>query len=254
MKSQSSEFYVGYLPMPPRHRTFLMVLLPIIGLAAICAAVVFSAQQNNPGDGYWDLDEAVTLTGRVTTNPYAVLTVPGRDGAADRQVLLVTTGKVGGGFAQPVDGEWVSVTGYVIERGGRTMLTVEHSHADIAVNPSEPEHTLRRVVALGHHQLVGEIIDPKCYFGAMKPGEGKIHKACATLCIAGGIPPMFMTRTAAGTRTYYLLTDADGSDLRDEKLDALLPYVADPVQIEGAIERWGDLLVCKLDVSSVERR
>ena len=36
--------------------------------------------------------------------------------------------------------------------------------------------------------LKGEIIDPKCYLGAMKPGGGKTHKACAMRCIAGGIP------------------------------------------------------------------
>jgi len=25
--------------------------------------------------------------------------------------------------------------------------------------------------------LQGEIIDPKCYFGVMKPGKGKIHRS-----------------------------------------------------------------------------
>ena len=36
----------------------------------------------------------------------------------------------------------------------------------------------------------GEIVDPKCFFGVMKPGEGKPHKDCAIRCILGGIPPV----------------------------------------------------------------
>jgi len=34
-------------------------------------------------------------------------------------------------------------------------------------------------VAMGERTLRGEVIDPKCYIGAMKPGGGKTHKACA---------------------------------------------------------------------------
>ena len=254
----SSELYVGYLPVPKRLRLFLCVLVLGIGLGALLVAIILSAQQNDPGDGRWDLAETITLTGRVTTDPYAILTVPGKDGTADQQVLLVTMGKVGGnGFAQPIDGEWITVTGYLIERGGRTLLTVEHAPTDIAVEQDDPvDGFLRmpgRAISLGRHELLGEIIDPKCYFGAMKPGEGKVHKACATLCILGGIPPMFVTRNASGERTYYLLTDADGNGLRGDALDRLIPFIADPVRIEGEIERWGDLLVCRVDLGSVVR-
>lgn len=87
----------------------------------------------------------------------------------------------------------------------------------------------------------------------MKPGEGKVHKSCAALCIAGGIPPMFVTRSEAGERTYYLLTDSEGNGLRGDALEALLPFVADPVRIEGEVDRWGDLLVCRMDPGSVVR-
>lgn len=251
----SNEFYVGYLPLPPRHRKFLMVFLPAVGLLAIVVSAVLTSQQNEPGDGVWDLVSTTTLTGRVTADPYPILTVPGTDGAPDQQVLLITMGRVGGDeFTQPIAGEWITVTGYLIERGGRTMLTVEHAPADISVATDGPAPEPRRTVSLGRHTLAGEIIDPKCYFGAMKPGVGKVHKACATLCISGGIPPMFVTRNAAGEQTYYLLTDSDGRGIEGDALKELLPFVADRVQIEGEIKRWGDLLVIQMDPQSVVRR
>ena len=250
----SNDFYVGYLPLPQHHRRFLIVLLPVIGLLAVLVSFILSSQQSDPGDGNWDLASTTTLTGRVTVDPYPILSVPGSEGAPERQILLITMGKVGGdGFTQPVAGEWITVTGYLIARDGRTMLTVEHAPTDIAVAPNSPAREPRRTISLGRHRLRGEIIDPKCYFGAMKPGEGKVHKACATLCIAGGIPPMFVTRSEAGERTYYLLTDSEGNGLRGDALEALLPFVADPVRIEGEVDRWGDLLVCRMDPGSVVR-
>ena len=121
----SVEFYVGYLPLPPHLRKFLIVLLPVIGLVAVLISFTLTSQQSDPGDGTWDLGSTTTLTGRVTVDPYPILTVPGSEGAPERQILLITMGKVGGDeFAQPVAGEWITVTGYPIERGGRTLLTV----------------------------------------------------------------------------------------------------------------------------------
>ena len=43
--------------------------------------------------------------------------------------------------------------------------------------------------------LTGEIVDSKCYLGAMNPGAG--GAACAGLCLIGGIPA-FVTRDRAG--------------------------------------------------------
>ena len=119
------------------------------------------------------------------------------------------------------------------------------------MQPGDAARSVPRV-SLGEHTLDGQIIDPKCYFGAMKPGEGKVHKACATLCIAGGIPPMFMTTDDAGERVYYLLVNAGGDGIIGDELQALLPYVADPVAITGDVERWGELML--LRVGMIERR
>ncbi len=72
-----------------------------------------------------------------------------------------------------------------------------------------------------HVTLKGEIIDPKCYLGAMKPGGGKTHKACAMLCISGGVPPMLVTRDANKQETFYLLTTDQGGVANE----LVLPFV-----------------------------
>ena len=98
--------------------------------------------------------------------------------------------------------------------------------------------------------LRGEIIDPKCYLGAMKPGGGKTHKACAMLCLSGGIPPMFVTRDAQRRETFYLLTMVNGS----AATETVLPFVGDPVAITGRVEQHGDLLIVRIGSNGVWRR
>ncbi len=250
-------FYVGYLRMPKRLRAFVTTVVVVLLLGAGAVALVATTQQPAPGDGTWDLSEKIKVTGTLTTEPYAMLTVPGKPGAPPRQFLLVTMGKVGGaGLDLPATDDAVSITGYPIARGaaGTVLLTVESPEDDVAVSGKPVIARDPVPVALGTATLDGEIVDPKCYFGAMKPGQGKVHKACATLCIQGGIPPMFVTTDADGAPAYYLLVDEQGHGLRGEALHALLPFVADPVRLTGQRERVGDLLRLRIDPRMIERR
>ena len=75
------------------------------------------------------------------------------------------------------------------------------------------------VKELGTFQLNGEVLDPKCYFGVMKPGHGKPHRDCAIRCIAGGIIPVFWVRNEKGEADYYLILDAKGKKMNDELKD-----------------------------------
>lgn len=98
--------------------------------------------------------------------------------------------------------------------------------------------------------LQGEIIDPKCYLGAMKPGGGKTHKACAMLCISGGVPPMLVTRDVNQRETFFLLVTAGGGVANE----LVLPFVGDPVEVSGQLERHGDLLTVQITAGGVRRR
>lgn len=246
-------FYVGYLTLPRGYRRFLTVVVMLLMTCAIAVSYLVSSRQNSPGSGTWDLGKAVTLTGVLRHDPYTMLTVTDDRQAVTRHVLLVTMGKIGGhGLGLPQEGETVTVTGYPIARSAGPMLLTIESGSTAVQEPQHEDGQWTRF-PIGRVTLDGQIIDPKCYFGAMKPGEGKVHKACATLCIRGGIPPMFMVTHADGVRTYYLLLDKDGGGITGPQLDRLLPYVADPVRITGRAERVGDLLTLRIDTARIDR-
>ena len=80
--------------------------------------------------------------------------------------------------------------------------------------------------------LVGEIVDTKCYLGAMKPGRGKPHRDCASLCIRGGIPAALLVRTEDGERHLVHLMSL-GRPAGREVLD----FVGQPVEITGLLRR-----------------
>jgi hypothetical protein len=92
-------------------------------------------------------------------------------------------------------------------------------------------------------------MDSKCFFGVMRPARGKTHKACASLCIRGGIPPSFWARTKDGREAVMLMTDADGGALGED----ILPLVADPVEAEGEIVRIGDILQFRANANDYRR-
>ncbi|MEM7625168.1 MAG: hypothetical protein AAF333_06020 [Planctomycetota bacterium] len=243
------EFYVGYLPLPARMKRGLLILVPMLLIAVVVVGAVLPTKQNDPGTGAWDLDGVTEYTGIVRTEPYPAVLVPADSGGYDT-VLLASQIKTGvQERAADFEGAWVTVRGNLAERDGRRLLTlldgdtaVQPVEAAGSFAPAEPE-------SQGRFQLTGQIIDPKCYLGAMKPGEGKIHKACATLCIKGGIPPMFMTENRGGERALYLLTDASG----DAVFNPIEQYIADPITAEGEIETHGDLSWFKIDPLTIQR-
>jgi len=242
-------FYVGYLPLPPAIRRFLLPWLAGNLVLLVALAVLIAAQQRDPGDGLWDTATAVSLDGYLTMSPYPVLII---DGPVGRQsVVPVEQGKIGtqnrlAGFADSP----VRLTGFVIERHGNKVLELlpgDEGFEALPVTESilwEPQ-----LEDLGRHDLVGEIVDPKCYLGVMKPGDGKPHKVCATLCITGGIPPMFVVRDAAGQTTAYLLTGPAGMAMPTE----LYEYIADPVRVTGQVLRRDGQLVLRADWTTLDR-
>ncbi|MBB6431296.1 hypothetical protein [Algisphaera agarilytica] len=242
------EFYVGYLPVPKGIRGRLLVLLPVLLVAGVLIAGLIPAQQNDPGTGSWDLSQADAYTGLLIAEPYPAVLTAADDGL--QTILLVSQGKTGvRDRVASHAGQRVTVRGNVVERDGRAMLTLLDNESGIEAADGEPSVATPDAEPEGRFQLIGQIIDPKCYLGAMKPGEGKIHKACATLCIKGGIPPMFLTKTPGDERKLYLLTDSEGQAV----FDSIEPYIADPISAEGTIEQHGDLAWFKIDATTIQR-
>ena len=246
------EMYVGYLSVPPRQRNFLRWAVPVT-LWVLCAAGFFWANsQHSPGAAVWEDGQPITLHGVLVANPYPILFTQDTSGEL-QAILLVEAGKHGsiqrtGQF----NGRAVTASGWPLHRDGRRMLELEPISTAIVADAHAPS---RATVAppdmkpIGPVTLRGEIVDSKCFLGAMKPGEGKTHKECATLCIRGGIPPMFVTRDATGAATYYLLQDPAGGPIDP----AIFPFIADQVEVRGEHAEWGHLNILRLRPGDVRR-
>ncbi|MFM9996870.1 MAG: hypothetical protein ACKVU4_13845 [Phycisphaerales bacterium] len=239
VRGAGDEFYVGYLPVPARQRRFLWLIVPAILWALLAAAALIARSQPDPGNAVWDDATARTFTGVLIARPYPVVLAEDAGDGAPGALLLVELGKFGPGpRAAPFDGQRVRVSGWLLHRDDRRMLELEPGDGALrALNGAEPTSPSAPPVPrwLGRVTLRGEIVDSKCYLGAMKPGHGRTHKECATLCIRGGIPPMLVTRNGRGRVTCYLLMDPSGGALDA----AAWPMIADPVEVSGDLEQWG---------------
>lgn len=248
-------FYVGYLPLPAAVKRFLLPWLIANLVLVVAVAAVIAQQQRDPGDGVWDTSKAVTLTGVLIIDPYPLLLVPDSESPEGITTYILTQQTKAGvlPLVEQFDGRVMRMHGFLVERDGRTVFELDasalHPYETVKDWASFDQTYLPAPIGLGTHTLVGEIVDPKCYLGAMKPGEGKPHKVCATLCIAGGIPPVFVVRDETGNTTTYLLTAADGSAFPPSHHQ----YIADPIELTGTVERRGDLLVLRADLDSIQR-
>jgi len=104
---------------------------------------------------------------------------------------------------------------------------------------------------LDDFDLVGEIVDSKCYLGNMNPGNGKVHRDCAVRCLSGGIPPVFATNDFNGSPAVLLLTGPNQKRLPRE---AFLDRVAQPMRIHGRIVQIGNTLVLETESSAIASR
>jgi hypothetical protein len=247
------ELYVGYLPVPPGVRRFLRWAVPAVLWVSCIACAAWAMSQRDPGPAIWEDSAPKSIEGTLLATPYPmVLTEPTASSAAPGEhavILLVEMGKHGGAKrATEFDGKRVKVTGYQLHRDGRQMFELDPSPEAIApvpgsnATPDEPR-------SMGPVTLSGEIMDSKCFLGAMKPGEGKTHKACATLCIRGGIPPMLVTRDNAGKPIFYLLTNPTGGPLSED----IFPLIGEPVDVTGQWFTWHGINLLRVASADVQR-
>lgn len=249
---EPAELYVGYLPVPRGHRVFLRRVVPMFAIALLAAGVIASRSQPDPGNGMWDVEMPRTVRGVFSASPYAAILTNDRGDGKPGLVFLVEEGKFGATpRARVLDGQSVEARGFQIHRDGRFMLELLAEKDALAPSNAPEAQVLAPAPprSLGPVTLRGEIIDPKCFLGAMKPGHGKTHKECATLCITGGIPPMFVTRDRAGAVTYYLLIDASGQPLDR----AAYPFIADLVEIRAELEEFAGMLRLRLRPEDIRR-
>lgn len=247
---KQDEFFVAFFPMPPRLRVFLIGVASLLIAAFAVLAYAAGAAQADPGDGRFRFDFGrQTVTGVVELNPYPLLYVTeGADQIPAGTALMMSAGGKNGVMdrAAKLDGAMATASGVLLTRGDLMMLQARGGRNGLG--PSDAAMVAKpAAVPLGRWKLAGEMCDGKCLAGAMRPGRGLAHKACANLCVVGGVPPVFVSTQAVEGEKFMLMAGPDGGPLTTE----MLGHMASFITLEGEIERRGDLLVLKIDPETV---
>lgn len=254
MKKQD-EFFVSYIEgslgentkKTLKRFTWISLIVIIIG------ASLFSFSQKPFSNSSFELASESKISGIFHENPYPMLRVNVAEGEY-KNVLLLGFGKSSVNASlekvrnqiKSLEGMTLSIEGNLIYYNGKTLIQV--TDAEKVSLENKPKVFLKENVQLGEMTLSGEVIDPKCYFGVMKPGKGKIHRSCASLCISGGIPPVLATNDENNLSPYFLITDLKGNPINKE----ILPFIGKPSEIKGTVEKLGDWYLLKIDTKDIE--
>ncbi len=245
------EFYIGYEPVLPPGVRGRLRQAGAVGIA-IVAAVVVTALMAHPRltPSRFDFGRPTAVAGVLERRPYPAVTTP--DG---RRSWLVGQGKHGAEatLGQTPDGP-VQMQGTAIARGAHTMFEVvagSVSATTVATAPASTSATAIDATTAAAQEITlrGEIVDSKCHLGVMNPGEGTVHRDCASLCLRGGIPPMLRVRDAEGDDALVVLVGRDGRAMGAE----LAPLAGVPVQVRGRLVLDARGRVLSADVDDYRR-
>ena len=250
MSTKKAPFFVGYLPVPRLLRRFLLGVSVLFVVVFAAVGLTLGVAQDDPGEGAFRFDYGrQTVTGVIELTPYPLVRVTAGNDRIKAGTTLMLAGQGKGSVDQraiPLAGKLAKVSGVVLERGDLNMLQLRGGQQGIsAVEGTAPTQTSE---PLGRWKLAGEICDGKCLAGAMRPGRGLAHKACANLCLIGGVPPVFVSSQAVAGSEFLLITGPDGGPLPKSAYD----HVAQFISIEGDVERRGDLLVLRMDPETLQ--
>jgi hypothetical protein len=252
------EFYVGYLPRAPK-RTASFVRNVIIGggLGICVVAIVLAWSQNKFSSSVFDYGINSTVEGYYFEKPVPHLAVPLGITSAGKElfqnVLLVGFGKAGATDVmmklqnkkgKSIKGAKIELTGFMIYGNGKALLQVTEEDNSNIVFLTGVIPPFQSLDSTGVTTVVGEIVDPKCYFGVMKPGEGKAHRSCAIRCVAGGIPPVFH---ANNRDEYFLIVNEKWQPVNEE----VLGLIGDQISLTGKEIVWNDWRILKVNTSDL---
>ena len=252
---KNDEFYVSYINGSLGSKT--KRTLKRFTIASICivivSALLFSFSQKPFKNASFELLSETKIVGTFHENPYPMLRVEIAKNTF-KNILLLGFGKSSANpFLEKIqaevkdlNGKQLSIEGNLIYYNGKTLIQITNDEKVILIGSSKSTIPQKEVVS--KMTLQGEIIDPKCYFGVMKPGKGKIHRSCAVRCISGGIPPVLATTDRNNISQYYLLTDLKGRSINQD----ILPFIGKPSELTGTVEKMDDWYVLKINPEDIK--
>ncbi|MBI1767038.1 MAG: hypothetical protein HYR67_01535 [Bacteroidetes bacterium] len=249
---QTDEFYVGYIPSAPDKTSVFIKKIIFAGatlLTIVAAALALNQKQFSPTDFEYGVN--TTLAGLLVKSPVPHLRISLGKNLEGKElfqmVLLVGSGKHGADdLIEKKFVSMVTIRGYLIYGDGKAILQINDA-SDITPNDRNVTNSELRNESFSKAETIsvtGEITDPKCYFGVMKPGEGKTHRSCAIRCIAGGIPPVLKSNTS----DYFLLVNENFESLNAD----VLPIVGDMVSLDGEVVELDGWKILKVKAKKIK--
>ena len=230
----NDEFYIGYLKQaPPKLSKTVRAIA--LGILVVCVGVAFAAAtQQQPADsGVYEFGVEKTFEGYLSETPLPNILITGDHEEAGKRFLITSFGKAGmPDFARDAIGKHIRFGGSLIYRQNMTMIELNNPDA-FEVIPGESR--VASVNFYGETTLTGELVDTKCFFGVMRPGFGKVHRGCASVCLRGGVPPGLLIRQDDGRGTVVMIADAE--------IDP--EWAALDIEVSGELEMHGDLPVIR---------
>lgn len=246
---------------PAEYRSFLKILIAAMSVLTIGFAYFIVINQKGFSSGVYDRNQLTTFEGVIISHPFpAIKTFYGKDIYGNPLVKtfpLVNKGKFGAdslladlGRKKNIDwkNSWVQLKGKLIYNHGITIIeTAEGENAFTSIQriTTDQQKQIPHPVVeeMDSVTLHGEIIDPKCYLGVMKPGQGKPHSDCAIRCISGGIPPLLMIKNLKGEETFFVLRGRNDEAINQQILFA----IGQPVTVTGKLKQFDDWMVLEID-------
>ena len=252
---RKDEFYIGYSNSIGKHtKGVLKHYLLLIAFLIITFALIFGYFQKPAANSSFDYDTITHLSGIYHESPYPMLRVKIAENTF-KDVVLLGFGKYGSNpYLDEIKkqkgsliGQQLIIQGNLIYYNGKTLLQIDESN--IVEIETAGDREIPVSTSLEYTSVEGEIVDPKCFFGVMKPGYGKIHRSCAARCISGGIPPVLVAQDPNGFETYYLLTDLKGNPINQD----ILPYIGQPLKVSGKAAELGEWRLLNVELANIQK-
>lgn len=248
MAKPQEPFFVGWGKVPKALRLFLAVCAAFLLVAFGVLAYGTSATQTDTGSGAFMGQTQVR--GILQVNPYPILhVIESPHFKRGDTILLSGNGKSGAvDQAAGMDGKIVQANGFRLDRGELHGMQLRNGKRGLKLADNQDQSLDVKVEPLGRWKLQGEVCDGKCLSGAMRPGQGLAHRACANLCLLGDVAPVFVSSGPVDGSEFFLMSNSTGGAVTKELLD----YTAIFVEIEGDVERHGNMLVFKIQPDTLK--
>ncbi len=254
-------FYIGWQDdMPDSNRKFLRNILMLFTVLIPFLITFLLTGQKPFNDHVFEFGTTSSITGVYIAEPFPMIQITkDKPEHVSESVLLVGFGKFGAKSIMEnieeregsLNLKEITLNGTLIYGDGITLMELTSEADSFVESTGNFRQPLEIEMPFNQIEVTGEILDSKCYFGVMKPGEGKIHKSCAIRCISGGIPPVIRVwQTSAQSYKYYLVSGTGGEEINVD----LLQYVGETITINGNYYQQLGWNVLEINPDQIQRK